>query len=77
MGPFESPIPIENQDQVAIIVIASLSIFVPTVFICLRLYAKSMTSRALDMSDYCILVALVRRPPSLCPRLCWPESAPS
>lgn len=64
MGPFESPIPIENQDQVTIIVITSLSIFVPTLFICLRMYAKFLTSRALDMSDYCILIALVCRPPA-------------
>ena len=59
MGPFEDPIPIENQDQVAIIVVSSLSIFVPSVFIVLRLYAKSITSRKIDMSDACILIALV------------------
>lgn len=59
MGPFEDPIPIENQDQLAIIVVSSLSIFVPSVFIALRLYAKSITSRKIDMSDACILIALV------------------
>lgn len=59
MGPFEDPIPIENQDQVAIIVVSSLSMFVPAVFIALRLYAKSITSRKLDMSDICIIIALV------------------
>lgn len=59
MPPFEDPIPIENQDQVSIIVVSSLSMFVPAVFVALRLYAKSITSRKIDMSDACILVALV------------------
>lgn len=62
-GPFEHPIPIERNDQVTIIIISTLSIFVPAVFIGLRLYAKSLTSRKLDKSDYCILVALVSPPP--------------
>lgn len=68
MGPFEDPIPIENQDQVALIVVSTLAIFVPSVFIALRLYAKSITSRSVDMSDACIVIALVSGRTLLLPR---------
>ena len=41
------------------IVVSALSITIPSVFVRLRLYARTLISRALDMSDYCILVGLV------------------
>lgn len=58
-GPFEDPIPIENHEQVTVIVISTLSLLVPAIFVALRLYAKSVTNRSVDKSDYCIIVALV------------------
>jgi NO-binding membrane sensor protein with MHYT domain len=57
---YESPIPIENSGQITMIVVSTLSIFVPAVFIALRLYARVITSRKVDRSDWCIIVALVR-----------------
>ena len=56
---YESPIPIENQGQVAVIAVSLLSIFIPIVFVGLRLYARLLTGRRVDGSDYLILAALV------------------
>lgn len=56
---FESPIPIENGKQLSMVVVCTLSIVIPSVFVGLRLYARTMTSRSLGMSDYFILIGLV------------------
>jgi len=41
------------------ITVSTLSIFVPSAFVGLRLYARKLTQRTLEGSDYCILVGLV------------------
>lgn len=51
-------IPIENGQQVSVLVTSSISIFIAVVFVGLRLVAKRIRNR-IDYSDYCILVALV------------------
>jgi hypothetical protein len=51
-------VPIENSNQVGILVASSLSIALVTVTVGLRLVAKRL-SAGLDYSDYCIVGALV------------------
>lgn len=56
---FESPIPIENSNQIFVIVVSVLAVFIPTLLVGLRLFAKHLTGKGLTASDCCILVALV------------------
>lgn len=57
---FESPIPIENDRQLLVVVTSSLSIAVPCIFVGLRLFAKlTRTSKALDLADLCLTIALL------------------
>jgi hypothetical protein len=51
-------IPIENGQQVGILVTSSISISIVIVAVGLRLVAKRIASR-IDYSDYCILAATV------------------
>jgi len=51
-------IPIENGQQVGILVTSSVSILMVIVAVGLRLTAKRIANR-IDYSDYCILAALV------------------
>jgi hypothetical protein len=51
-------IPIENGQQVSILVTSSISILIAIVSVGLRLVAKSIGNR-IDYSDYCIIAALV------------------
>lgn len=60
-GGFESPIPIENSAQVGILVASSVSIFIASIAVFLRLIAKRMAG-GLDYSEYCIIAALVCLP---------------
>lgn len=52
-------IPIENGQQVGILVTSSVSILMVIVAVGLRLAAKRIANR-IDYGDYCILAALVR-----------------
>lgn len=57
---FESPIPIENDRQLLVVVTSSLSIAVPCIFVSLRLFAKlTRTSKPLDLADLCLMIALL------------------
>lgn len=57
---FESPIPIENNRQVLVVVTSSLSIAVPCIFVGLRVFAKlTRTSKPLDLADLCLMIALL------------------
>jgi len=51
-------IPIENGQQVGILVTSSISILMVIVAVGLRLVAKRIANR-IDYRDYCILAALV------------------
>jgi hypothetical protein len=51
-------IPIENGQQVGVLVTSSISIFIVIVAVGLRLVAKKIANR-IDYSDYCILAASV------------------
>jgi hypothetical protein len=51
-------IPIENGNQVGILVTSAISIFIAAVSVCLRLVAKAI-GLGYDYSDYCIMIALV------------------
>ncbi|KAF1837686.1 hypothetical protein BDW02DRAFT_490820 [Decorospora gaudefroyi] len=51
-------IPIENGRQVGILVVSSISIAIATIFVGLRIVAKSISNR-FDYSDYCIIAALI------------------
>jgi hypothetical protein len=53
-------IPIENGQQVGILVTSSISILIVIVAVGLRLVAKKIADR-IDYSDYCILAAAVGR----------------
>ncbi len=57
-GP-ESTIPIENGQQVAIIITSTFSIIIPTVLVGLRFYVRRTLHRSLDASDLCMLAALI------------------
>ncbi|RDW67036.1 hypothetical protein BP5796_09785 [Coleophoma crateriformis] len=54
---YEWPIPIENSGQIGALTASSLCIFLSSVFVFLRLFAKQLMGRTLDWSDYCILAA--------------------
>jgi hypothetical protein len=54
-------IPIENNLQVSVLVTSAVSIVIATVAVTLRLIGKRIANR-IDLSDYCIVAALVRRP---------------
>jgi hypothetical protein len=51
-------VPIENANQVGILVSSSISIFIATISVLLRLVAKKI-GFGFDYSDYCIVAALV------------------
>jgi hypothetical protein len=53
-------IPVENGNQVGILVTSALSILIAAISVCLRLMAKNI-GLGFDYSDYCILAALVCR----------------
>jgi hypothetical protein len=53
-------IPIENPNQINILVSSSVSILIAAISVGLRLLAKRI-GRGLDHSDCCIVVALVRQ----------------
>jgi len=57
-GP-ESTIPIENGNQVAIIVTSILSIIIPSILVGLRVYVRRTLHRSFDASDLCIFAALI------------------
>lgn len=50
--------PIENKDQVAVMITSSLCIVIPALAVGLRFIAKTMRGGH-DYSDYCIAAALV------------------
>jgi hypothetical protein len=52
-------VPIENENQVAVIVSSTVSIFIAAVAVGLRILAKCI-GWGFDLSDFCILAALVR-----------------
>jgi hypothetical protein len=52
-------VPIENSNQVGIIAASTVSIFLATSLVALRLLAKRLGS-GVDYSDYCIVLALVQ-----------------
>ncbi|KAF7558101.1 hypothetical protein G7Z17_g21 [Cylindrodendrum hubeiense] len=56
---YESPIPIENSRQVSALIVSGVCIFVTTLFVGLRLFAKYKISKPFDASDISIIVALV------------------
>jgi hypothetical protein len=58
----EKSIPIENSGQIGVLVASSISIFIATVSVGLRIIAKRLTG-GLDYSEYCIIAALVCPPP--------------
>ena len=51
--------PIENNDQVAVLVTSGLCIVIPAIAVGLRFLAKSIRGGGHDYSDYCIAAALV------------------
>jgi hypothetical protein len=52
-------IPIENGNQVGILVTSTISIFIAALSVVLRIIAKFI-GFGFDLSDYCIIAALVR-----------------
>jgi hypothetical protein len=52
-------VPIENSNQVGIIAASTVSMFLATSLVALRLLAKRLGS-GVDYSDYCIVLALVQ-----------------
>ncbi len=56
---FESPIPIENEKQRALIGVSTFCIFIATSMVALRLLGKAKSSKQYNASDACILAALV------------------
>ena len=57
--PLETTIPIENSNQVAMLVTSTLAIAMTTLLVGLRFWAGCLIHRRLDASDLCILAALV------------------
>lgn len=57
--PLETTIPIENGNQVAMLVTSTLAIAVTTLLVGLRFWAGTLVHRRLDASDLCIFAALV------------------
>jgi hypothetical protein len=57
-GP-ESKIPIENSNQVSILVTSTLCIVIPAIFVGLRYYVRRTMHRSFDASDLCSFVALI------------------
>jgi hypothetical protein len=53
-------IPIDNGQQVGVLVTSSISILIVIVAVGLRIVAKKIGNR-IDYSDYCILAAAVSR----------------
>jgi hypothetical protein len=52
-------VPIDNSNQVGVIAASSVSLFLATTLVALRLLAKRMGA-GVDYSDYCIVLALVK-----------------
>jgi hypothetical protein len=57
--PLETTIPIENGNQVAMIVTSALAIIIPSILVGLRFWAGRISHRRLDASDLCIFAALI------------------
>jgi hypothetical protein len=55
----EPTVPIENGNQIAILVTSTLAIIIPTILVGLRFWAGRIIRRPLDASDLCILAALI------------------
>ncbi|KAK5661574.1 hypothetical protein OQA88_9669 [Cercophora sp. LCS_1] len=53
------PFPIETADQRAVLGVAVTMIILPVVGVVLRILARRIARRALDASDYCIIIACV------------------
>ena len=54
-----TPIPIENSRQVAVLVISSLAIAIPTIAVSLRSYARYTILNKFSVGDWLMIVALV------------------
>ncbi|KAK3331259.1 hypothetical protein B0H66DRAFT_94015 [Apodospora peruviana] len=54
-----APFPIVTPDQRAVLSVAIIFAFLPVLAVVLRIVARRLTSRALDASDYCIMIACV------------------
>ena len=52
-------IPIENGNQVAMLVTSAFAIIIPTILVGLRFWAGRIVNRRLDASDLCIFAALI------------------
>ncbi|KAF9880814.1 integral membrane protein [Colletotrichum karsti] len=59
MGNGPAAIPLERQSQISVVAVSIAFIIVPTIALVLRLIARRMAHRALDASDYCIIVACI------------------
>ncbi|KAF4914524.1 hypothetical protein CGCVW01_v010612 [Colletotrichum viniferum] len=57
IGDGTATIPLERQSQISVVAVSIVFIIVPTMALILRLMARRMAHRALDASDYCIIVA--------------------
>ena len=57
-GP-ESRIPIENSNQISILVTSTLCIVIPAIFVGLRFYVRRKMHRSFDGSDLCSFAALI------------------
>ena len=51
--------PIERPAQKAVLGVAIAFIILPVILVCLRILARRVASRTLDVSDYLIMVACV------------------
>ncbi len=55
----ETTIPIENGNQVAMLVTSAFAIIIPSILVGLRFWAGRIVNRRLDASDLCIFAALI------------------
>ena len=55
----ETTIPIENGNQIALLVTSTLAIIIPSILVGLRFWAGRIVNRRLDASDFCIFAALI------------------
>lgn len=61
------PFPIETHDQRSLLGVNITFAILPVIAVLLRILARRISKRALDPSDYCIIVAAVCRPPNPLP----------
>ncbi|KAL0942741.1 uncharacterized protein CTRU02_200626 [Colletotrichum truncatum] len=59
MGDGSTTFPLERQSQISVVAVSIVFIIIPTIAVAMRLMARRMANRALDASDYCIIVACV------------------